>query len=152
MGDSGCALVKRLALSLRMAANLAVIEDQRQRIGKKSDHGEHHQRGGLMNGGMFEVAVMGDGLKYFRVDSPAAATELMNEQRGDRPELEIGSVVIGALLRRRGLAFDPTAVLFPYRDAAAVFDADRFDDFDQAVGGRPVDLGQVPVSNFPVRL
>ena len=90
--DSPGALVKRLAFSARMAAQLAVIEDQRQRIGKKSDDGEHEQCRGLMNGGMFEVAVVGDGLKYFRVDSPAAATELMNEQRRDRAEFEIGRV------------------------------------------------------------
>src|SRR5260370_42175263 len=135
-----------------MAANLAVVEDQRQRIGKKSDHGEHDQCRGLMNGGMFEVAVVGDGLKYFSIDSPAAATELMNEQRRDRAESEIGGVVVGALLRRRGLALEPTAVFFAYRDAAAAFDADRFDDLHQAVGDGPVDLRQVPVSNFPARL
>ena len=46
---------------------------------------------------MFEVTVGGDGLKYFRIDSPTAATALMNEQRGDRAEFEIGGVEVGAL-------------------------------------------------------
>jgi hypothetical protein len=78
-----------------------------------------------MNGGMFEVAVVGDGLKYFSIDLPAAATELMNEQRRDRAEFEIGGVVVGALLRRRGLALDPTAVFFAYRDAAAAFESSQ---------------------------
>jgi len=41
-----------------MAAHLAVIEDQRERIGKKSDHGEHDQCRGLMNGRVFEMAAL----------------------------------------------------------------------------------------------
>jgi hypothetical protein len=51
--------------------------------------------------GVFEVAVGGDGLKNFCIDSPTAATELMNEERGDRAEFEIGGVEVGALLRHR---------------------------------------------------
>jgi hypothetical protein len=62
-----------------VTADLAVVEDQRKRIGRKSDHGQHDQCRGLVNGGMFEVAVVGGGLKHFRIDSPTAATELMNE-------------------------------------------------------------------------
>jgi len=46
-----------------------------------------------------EVAVGGDGLKNFCIDSPTAATALMNEQRRDRAEFEIGGVEVGALLR-----------------------------------------------------
>jgi len=59
-----------------MAADLAVIEDQRQRIGQHPNHGEHHQRSALVDGGMFEMAVDGDALKHFGVDSPAASAEL----------------------------------------------------------------------------
>ena len=63
IGDSLGALVKGLAFPASMAADLAVVEDQGQGIGKKPDHGQHHQRGGLMDSGVFEVTVGGDGLK-----------------------------------------------------------------------------------------
>ncbi len=95
-----------------MAADLAVIEDQGQGIGEKSDHGQHHQRRGLMNSGVFEVTVGGDGLKNFRIDSPTAAAELMDEQRRDRAEFEISGVEVGALLRHRRLGLDSMAVFF----------------------------------------
>jgi len=83
--------VKGVTFSAGMTADLAVVEDQRQGIGKKADHGEHHQGGGLVDGGVFEVTVGGEGLKDFGIDSPTAATELMNEQRRDRAQFEIGS-------------------------------------------------------------
>ena len=72
-------LVKGVTFSAGMTADLAVIEDQRQGIGKKADHGEHHQSGGLVDGGVFEVTVGGEGLKDFGIDSPTAATQLMKE-------------------------------------------------------------------------
>jgi hypothetical protein len=53
-----------------MAAHLALVEDQGQGVGQKPDHGQHHQGRGLVNGGMFEVTVGGEGLKDFRIDSP----------------------------------------------------------------------------------
>src|SRR6266849_2733632 len=97
--------MKGVAFSTGMAADLAVVEDQGQGIGKKPDHGQHHQGRGLVTGGVFEVTVGGEGLKVFRIDSPTAATELMNEQRRDRAEFEIGGVEVGAGLRYRRLAF-----------------------------------------------
>src|SRR5712671_2038835 len=75
IGDSFGALVKGLAFSARMAADLAVVEDQGQSIGKKPDHGQHDQGRGLMDSGVFEVTVGGDGLKHFGIDSPTAAAE-----------------------------------------------------------------------------
>src|SRR5438552_932586 len=152
IGDSLGGLVKGLAFSASMAADLAVIEDQGQGIGEKPDHGEHHQGRGLVNRGMFEVAVGGNGLKDFRIDSPTAATALMNEQRRDRAEFEIGGVEVGALLRHRGLALDAMTVFIADGDAMLVFDANRFDDAHLAVGDGPVDLRQVPVANLPARL
>ena len=151
IGDSLGGLVKGLAFSASMAADLAVIEDQGQGIGEKPDHGEYHQGRGLVNRGMFEVAVGGNGLKDFRIDSPTAATALMNEQRRDRAEFEIGGVEVGALLRHRGFALDAMTVFIADGDAMLVFDANRFDDSHQAIGDRPVDLGQVPVLNLPAR-
>ena len=57
-----------------MAERLAVIEDHRQGISQDSNHGEDDQRlaAALMDRGLLEMAVGGDGLKRFRVDGPAA--------------------------------------------------------------------------------
>src|ERR1700732_3754195 len=100
---------------------------------------------------MFEVAIGGDGLKDFGIDSPTAATELMDEQRRDRTEFEISGVEVGALLRHLRLALDSMTVFFADGDAMQMFDANRFDDPHQAVGDGPVHLRQVPVSNLTVR-
>ena len=48
-------LLKGLAFSAGVAADLAVVEGQGQGIGQKPDHGQHHQGGGLMDRGVFEV-------------------------------------------------------------------------------------------------
>src|SRR5260370_11919692 len=109
-------------------------------MGKKRNDGERQQCRGLVDSGVFEVAGGGDGLKNFRVDSPTAATEVMDEQRRDRAEFEISGVEVSALLRRRRLAFGSMPVFFTDRDAAPVFDANRFNDSHQAIGNRPVDL------------
>src|SRR5258707_15726078 len=105
-----------------------------------------------MYSGVLEVAVGGDGLKNFCVNSPTAATELMNEQRRDRAKFEIGGVEVGALLSHRALALDALVVFLADNDAALVFNANRFDDPHQTIGDGPIDLGQVPVSNLPARL
>jgi preprotein translocase subunit SecD len=60
-----------------------MVENQGQGIGKKPDHSQHHQGRGLVDSGVFEVTVGGDGLKNFGIDSPTAAAELMDEQRHD---------------------------------------------------------------------
>ena len=100
---------------------------------------------------MFEVAVGSDGLKNFGVDSPTAATELMDEQRRDRAEFEIGGVEVDALLRHRRLALGSMTVFFADSDAMLVIEANRFDDAHQAIGDGPIDLRQVPVANLPAR-
>ena len=92
--------MKGIAFSASMAADLAVVEDQGQGIGEKPDHGQHHQGGGLVDRGVFEMTVGGDGLKDFGIDSPTAATQLMKEQRRDRAQFEIGGVEVSAGLRR----------------------------------------------------
>ena len=38
----------------------------------------------LVDGGMFEVAVSGNGLKHLDIDAPSAAAELMDERGRDR--------------------------------------------------------------------
>src|SRR5207253_10055491 len=140
IGDSLGALVKGLAFPASMAADLAVVEDQGQGLGKKPDHGQHDQRRGLMDSGMFEMTVRGDGLKNFRIDSPTAAAELMNEQRRDRAEFEIGGVEVGAGLGYGRLALPSRSVFFADRDAALLFDAKRFDHPHPAIGDRPIDF------------
>src|ERR1022692_1125681 len=100
------------AFTVNMAADLALIEDQGKSVGQKADHGEHHKRLRLVDGGMFEVAVGGDGLKDLGIDSPATATELMNEQRRDRAQVEISGVEVGALLRHGNLALGAVMVFF----------------------------------------
>ena len=99
--------MKGVAFSAGMATDLAVIEDQGQGIGQKPDHGQYHQGSSLVDRGMFEMTVGGEGLKDFGIDSPTAATQLMKEQRRDRAQLEIGGVEVGARLRHRHLAFNP---------------------------------------------
>jgi hypothetical protein len=129
--------MKGLAFSAGVAADLAVVEDQGHGVGQKPDHGQHHQGRRLVDGGVFEVTVGGEGLKDFGLDSPAAAAELMDEQRRDRAEFEISGVEIGALLRHLRLALDSMTVFFADRDAMQMFDAKRFDDSHQAVGDGP---------------
>src|SRR5437879_12101033 len=92
-----------VTFSTGMAADLAVVEDQGQGIGKKPDHGQHHQGRGLVDCRVFEVTVRGDGLKDCGIDSPTGASGLMNEQRRDRAEFEIGGVEAGAGLVYGGL-------------------------------------------------
>jgi hypothetical protein len=64
-----------------------------------------------VDGGVFEMTVGGNGLKDFGIDSPTAAAELMDEQRRDRAEFEIGGVEVGVccdisvLLLVRGESF-----------------------------------------------
>src|SRR6266478_1243653 len=144
IGDSLGGLVKGLAFSASMAADLAVVEDQGQGIGKKPDHGQHHQGRGLMDSGVFEVTVGGDGLKNFCIDSPTTAAELVDEQRRDQAEFEIGGVEVGALLRHRRLGLGSMSVFFVDSHATQMLGANRFDDSHQAVGDGPVDLRQVP--------
>src|SRR5438128_2660233 len=103
-----------------------------------------------MDSGVFEMAVGGDGLKNFCIDSPTAAAELMDEQRRDRAEFEIGGVEIGALLLGRRLALNSLTVFLADSNTTLMFKANRFDDSHQAVGDGPVDFRQVPVSNLPV--
>jgi len=144
IGDSLGGLVKGLAFSASMAADLAVIEDQGQGIGEKPDHGEHHQGCGLVNRGMFEVAVGGNGLKDFRIDSPTAAAALMNEQRRERMSKE-------AVLLQPGEHLEETFLLDPkvfglkpggYRVEAALtgWNEEKFTDAERSqltqMGGR----------------
>src|SRR5271166_705824 len=139
------------AFPANVATDLALIKDQGKSVGQKPDHGEHHKRRGLMNGGMFEVAVGGDGLKDLGVDSPATAAELMDEQRRDRAKVEISGVEVGALLRHGNLALGSAIIFFRDRDAAQGLNTNGFDNPNQTIRDRPVNLRWVPAADFPVR-
>lgn len=149
IGEAFGELMKGVTFSARMAANLTMVEDQRQSIGKKADHGEHHQGGGLVDGGVFEVTVDGESVKDFGIDSPTTATELMNEQGRDRTEFEIGGIEVGAGLRHRDLGFAAMTVFFADPDPLQVFEANGFDDPHPAISDRPIEVRQVPVLNLP---
>ena len=60
--------MKGLAFSAGVAADLAVVEDQGQGVGQKPNHGQHHQGRRLVDGGVFDVTVGGEGLKDFVSD------------------------------------------------------------------------------------
>src|ERR1035437_7007304 len=62
-----------------MAADLTVVEDHRQCVGKDTDHGQHDESTVLMGGGLLQVTIRGDGLKGLGVDHPATASELVDE-------------------------------------------------------------------------
>src|SRR5437870_12265096 len=102
-----------------------------------------------MDSGVFEMAVGGDGLKNFCIDSPTAVAELMDEQRRDRAQFEIGGVEIGALLLGRSLALNSLTVFLADSNTTLIFKANRFDDSHQADGDGPADFRQVAVSNHP---
>ena len=140
IGNSFGEVMKGFAFSTSVATDLALVKDQRQGIGQKADHRQHDERRGSVDSRMFEIAVCGDGLKHFRIDSPAAAAELMDEQRRNRAEFEIGGVEIGALLGHRRGGLGSMASFFSDRDAAPVIRTNRFDDSYQTIGNGPVDL------------
>ena len=111
-----------------MAAHLAQVEDQRQGVGQYSDHGEHHEGTALMNRGLLQVAVRGDGLEGLRVDDPTAATELMDELRRNRAQIHIRRIEVGAHDGGRLFFCDGLAVLLSDGDAVAVLHPNRLHD------------------------
>ena len=135
-----------------MAADLALVKDQRQRIGQEPDHRQHYQGRGLMDSGMFEVAVCCDCLEDLHIDSPAAATEPIDEHWRNQAKLEIGGVIVGALFCHFLLAFDSVSVNFVNDNTAPIDGTFSFDNSHEAIGDRPIDLGQVPVLHFEILL
>lgn len=71
--------VETVAGAAGMAADLPPIEHQRKRIGQQPDHRQHHQSRALVDGGMFEVTIGGDGLRHFGINAPPTAAKLMDE-------------------------------------------------------------------------
>ena len=54
-----------------MAADLTVVEDHRECVGKDTNHGQHDEGTVLMGGGPLQAAIGGDGLKGLHADRPA---------------------------------------------------------------------------------
>lgn len=130
-----------------MAANLAVVEDLCEGRGQDSDHGQHHQRPfeALVQGRLFESALVCDRLKDFRVDLPAAAAQLVNELGRDCAQFQIAGIEVRGLVDH-GLADDPPASVLGRLDSLDVprTGAHGFHHADIALGNRPVDFRLIP--------
>ena len=100
-----------------MAEHLAMIEQQAERVGQQADHGQHHQSLTLTRGRLLQMRIRDDGVKDLRIDLPAAAPELVQEQRRDGAQFQVGGVEVGGNLfgglplapRRSGLVADHNA-------------------------------------------
>ena len=99
-------------------------------------------------GGMFEVAVSGNGLEDFAVDASPAAAELVDTAGGNRAELEIGGVKARVLQCLFGLALLEMGAIRADCELAFVVDPNRLDSPHPAVGNRPVDFGQAPATQL----
>src|SRR6266849_4529928 len=71
--------MEALATTAGMAADLPMIEDQGQAVSQQPNHGQHHQSRTLVDRRVFEMAVVGQGLKYFGIDPPPATAQLIDE-------------------------------------------------------------------------
>ena len=60
--------MEALATTAGMAADLPMIEDQGQGVSQQPNHGQHHQSRTLVDRGVLEMAVGGDGLKNFCIE------------------------------------------------------------------------------------
>jgi hypothetical protein len=67
--------VGALVTAVGMAADLPMIEDQRQRVSQQPNHRQHHQSCTLVDRGMLEVAGGGQGLKDRGIDPPSTALD-----------------------------------------------------------------------------
>src|ERR1039457_2988102 len=152
-----------------MAADLTVVEDHRQRVGKDTDHGQHDEGTVLMGGGLLQVTIRGDGLKGLHVDRPAAASELVDEIRRNGAKIHVRRIEVGADHGSGLFGFCPRALglrtlgictlrFFRFRlfdlghldwtlldlDGLGVLHPNRLDDAHDPVGHGPVHLRQVP--------
>ena len=99
VGQTPGELVETVAGAAGMAADLPVVEQRRERIGQHPDHRRHGQSGALVDSGMLEMAIGGDGLKHLGIDAPSTAAELLDKRWRDGAEFEIGGVE-GSMSRR----------------------------------------------------
>src|ERR1035441_637931 len=152
-----------------MAADLTVVEDHRQRVGKDTDHGQHDEGTVLMGGGLLQVTIRGEGLKGLHVDRPAAASELVDEIRRNGAKIHVRRIEVGADHGSGLFGFCPRALglrtlgictlrFFRFRlfdlghldwtlldlDGLGVLHPNRLDDAHDPVGHGPVHLRQVP--------
>ena len=132
--------------------HLAVVEHGRQCVGQHAKHGKNDQRHILVDRGLLQMAVRGDGLEGLRVDGPAAAPELKDEQGRDGAEIDVSRIEVGAQDRGRLLGLDGGAVFLLDLDAFGVLDSNCFHHSHQPVGDRPVHLWQVPQVQFLSRI
>src|ERR1019366_8061456 len=94
---SFCQIPEGAGVTSCVTQNLTMKKHHGERISQQTNHRQQYQRITLVDGGVLEVAIAGEGLKQFRVDAPATAAHLMNKRGGDGAELEIRGVEVGAL-------------------------------------------------------
>src|SRR5665811_495807 len=147
-----------------MAADLTVVEDHRQCVGKDADHGQYDEGTVLMGGGLLQVAIRGDGLKGLRVNGPATASELVDEARRNSAKIHVRRIKVGADNGSGSFRFYPGAFglsalsCFRFRlfdlgcldlapldlDALGVLHPNRLHDSHGTAGHGPVHLRHVP--------
>lgn len=71
--------MEAMATAAGMTADLPMIEDQGQGVSQQPNHGQHHESRTLVDRRVFKMAVGGQGLKYFGIDPPPAAAQLIDE-------------------------------------------------------------------------
>jgi hypothetical protein len=86
-----------------VAAHLPEKKHRCQVVGKDSNHREHDQRltTTLVHRRPFEMSLRGHGLEHLAIDNPTTATQLVDEQRWNRTQLQIAGVKIRARLKDR---------------------------------------------------
>ena len=77
IGQGGGRKQERFPFFDGMTSDLPMIENQRKRIGQHPNHDQQHKSIALVDGWMFQMAIDSDGLKYFSINAPSAAGELM---------------------------------------------------------------------------
>jgi hypothetical protein len=77
-----------------------VVEDLGKGKGQDPNHGEDEQGLviALMQRGLLERTVSGDGLKDVGIDLPTTAAQLIEEQGRDGAQLQIAGIEVGAVL------------------------------------------------------
>jgi len=149
VGQESGHLTQRGGGLVSVADDLTMIKDEAQRIGQNSNQGQHHQRTGLMDGGLLEMGLGGEGLERFGVYPPAAATQLMDKGGRDRAQLQVAGVIIRTLFADRLLRRFVFRTSFGSDlEAASLPDAGGLDDAEGAIRHGPIDFRCVPELEF----
>jgi hypothetical protein len=100
VGDASSQVAEAEPWFAKVTADLTVVEDLGEGKGQDPNHGEDEQGLviALMQRGLLERTVGGDGLKDVGIDLPATAAQLNEEQGRDGAQLQIAGIEVGAVL------------------------------------------------------